>query len=206
MNGSGLEVRRGRGFQHRPVKTTPRSNEQQRVQTMNVNRHPGDLTKGPEHRFSGDVWLWPRIGAAANTEVRNVQFTPGSRSAWHRHPAGRVLHVTEGVGVVRSRDGERQEIRAGDTTPTGASAAGQRLRPPHHGGPAGLTDRTAPGRGGAWQATGLVVAPAAPATALVTRIARDTTRGCVIPGPRTAARVLAEPASPAAVAAFGRWF
>ncbi|MET8580014.1 cupin domain-containing protein [Streptomyces collinus] len=82
---------------------------------MDVIRHPGDATKGPEDRFSGDVWLWPRIGATANVEVRNVLFTPGSRSAWHRHPAGQVLHVTEGVGLLGFRSGEVQEIRAGDT-------------------------------------------------------------------------------------------
>lgn len=54
---------------------------------MDINHHPGDAIRGPEDRFSGDVWLWPRIGATANAEVRNVLFTPGSRSAWHRHPA-----------------------------------------------------------------------------------------------------------------------
>ena len=25
--------------------------------------------------------------------------TLGARSAWHRHPAGQVLHVTEGAGL-----------------------------------------------------------------------------------------------------------
>lgn len=59
--------------------------------------------------------MWPRIGATSNTEVRNVLSTPGARSAWHRHPDGQVPPVTEGIGVVPTRGGQPQEIRAGDT-------------------------------------------------------------------------------------------
>lgn len=82
---------------------------------MDINQYPANATKGPSDRFSGDVWLWPRIGTTENTEVRNVLFTPGSRSAWHTHSGGQVLHVTEGLGLVQSRGGECTEIRAGDT-------------------------------------------------------------------------------------------
>ena len=82
---------------------------------MEIRRHPGDATKGPEGKFTGDVWLWPQIGTTEHTDVRNVLFTPGARSHWHRHPDGQVLHITEGVGVVQSRGGDLQEIRAGDT-------------------------------------------------------------------------------------------
>lgn len=64
---------------------------------MEVTREAGDATRGPADRFTGDVWMWPRIGATEHTEVRVVLFTPGARSAWHRHPAGQVLHVTEGL-------------------------------------------------------------------------------------------------------------
>ena len=38
-----------------------------------------------------------RIGGTAHTEVRSVLFTPGARTAWHRHPSGQVLHVTRGA-------------------------------------------------------------------------------------------------------------
>ncbi len=85
---------------------------------MEIGRKPSDATKGPEDRFTGDVWLWPQIGTTTHTDVRNVLFTPGSRSAWHRHPDGQVLHVTEGYGLVQTRGGEREEIRAGDTVTT----------------------------------------------------------------------------------------
>ena len=82
---------------------------------MEINRKPSDASRAPADRFTGDVWMWERIGATKHTEVRTVLFTPGARSAWHRHPAGQVLHVTEGAGLVQSRGGKREEIRAGDT-------------------------------------------------------------------------------------------
>jgi quercetin dioxygenase-like cupin family protein len=85
---------------------------------MEVARKAGDATRGPADRFTGDVWMWPRIGATEHTEVRIALFTPGARSAWHCHPAGQMLHVTEGAGLVQSRGGTREEIRAGDTVTT----------------------------------------------------------------------------------------
>jgi quercetin dioxygenase-like cupin family protein/anti-sigma regulatory factor (Ser/Thr protein kinase) len=81
---------------------------------MEITRNVGDTIKAPAGRFAGDVWMWAPIGATQHTEVRVVLFTPGARTAWHRHPAGQVLHVTEGRGLVQSRGGERAEIRAGD--------------------------------------------------------------------------------------------
>jgi quercetin dioxygenase-like cupin family protein len=47
--------------------------------------------------------------------VNAVHFTPGARTAWHRHANGQTLHVTEGVGRVQARGREVLEIRAGDT-------------------------------------------------------------------------------------------
>ncbi len=29
----------------------------------------------------------------------SVHFTPGARTAWHTHPNGRTIYVTEGVGL-----------------------------------------------------------------------------------------------------------
>jgi quercetin dioxygenase-like cupin family protein len=52
----------------------------------------------------------------------SVHFTPGARTAWHHHPNGQVLYVTEGIGRAQERGGEVIEIRAGDTVviPAGA--------------------------------------------------------------------------------------
>lgn len=43
-----------------------------------------------------------------------VQFAPGARTDWHSHPAGQVLYVVSGSGLVHTEDGATTEISAGD--------------------------------------------------------------------------------------------
>lgn len=50
--------------------------------------------------------------------VALVRFTPGARTHWHAHAVGQTLHVTEGVGLVGTRDGTVVRMRAGDTVHT----------------------------------------------------------------------------------------
>jgi quercetin dioxygenase-like cupin family protein len=47
--------------------------------------------------------------------VALVRFTPGARTNWHSHAVGQTLHITEGVGLVGTRDGNVIRVRAGDT-------------------------------------------------------------------------------------------
>jgi hypothetical protein len=35
---------------------------------MEVSRKGGNAAKAPADRFTGDVWLWPRIGATDHTD------------------------------------------------------------------------------------------------------------------------------------------
>jgi quercetin dioxygenase-like cupin family protein len=49
-----------------------------------------------------------RVGAAA------VHFTPGARTAWHTHPHGQTIWVTQGVGVCQREGGPIEVIRPGD--------------------------------------------------------------------------------------------
>jgi quercetin dioxygenase-like cupin family protein len=41
-------------------------------------------------------------------------FAPGARTAWHSHPKGQTLYVTDGIGLVSYRGGAAIEIRPGD--------------------------------------------------------------------------------------------
>ena len=50
--------------------------------------------------------------------VASVTFEPGARTAWHSHPLGQTLVVTEGTGWVQGWGGKVQEIRAGDVVHT----------------------------------------------------------------------------------------
>ena len=71
---------------------------------------------GPVEYFTGNVRVQP-LFAEQDTAAYGgayVTFQPGARSAWHTHPAGQRLIVTEGVGLTQEWGGPVEEIRAGD--------------------------------------------------------------------------------------------
>ncbi|WP_336708180.1 (R)-mandelonitrile lyase [Oerskovia sp. USHLN155] len=75
-------------------------------------------TKNPAAQFTGDVWLdmivSPQDGDQ-RTVVGRVRFAPGARTAWHVHARGQFLHVTSGVALVGTRDGEVVQALPGET-------------------------------------------------------------------------------------------
>jgi quercetin dioxygenase-like cupin family protein len=79
--------------------------------------HRTTTRSGPAEWFTGQVWLDEITagGSPPGVVAMNVRFSPGARTAWHTHPHGQVLHVTEGVGRVQSEGGPVTEMRAGDT-------------------------------------------------------------------------------------------
>lgn len=44
-----------------------------------------------------------------------VHFAPGARTAWHTHPLGQTIHVTEGIGRCQREGGAIEVIRPGDS-------------------------------------------------------------------------------------------
>ena len=73
--------------------------------------------KAPAQAFTGDVYLTPVHNGQepSRMTVALVRFTPGAHTNWHSHAVGQTLHVTEGVGLVGTRDGSVLRVRAGDT-------------------------------------------------------------------------------------------
>ena len=71
----------------------------------------------PAQAFTGDVYMTPIYNGQepSRMTVALVRFTPGARTNWHSHAVGQTLHVTEGVGLVGTRDGSVLRIRVGDT-------------------------------------------------------------------------------------------
>ena len=71
---------------------------------------------GSPNNFTGAVVVAPLY--PANDHIRasggHVTFAPGARSAWHTHPAGQILIVTDGVGWVQEEGGAKREIKPGD--------------------------------------------------------------------------------------------
>ena len=50
--------------------------------------------------------------------LATVRFSPGARTAWHRHALGQTLHVTDGQGLVQAKEGPLILMRPGDTVYT----------------------------------------------------------------------------------------
>ena len=72
--------------------------------------------KGPAEWFTGDVYIDPVAASSSPSRVQAnlVHFMPGARTAWHRHPLGQSLFVTEGIGLCQRRGGPVEVIRPGD--------------------------------------------------------------------------------------------
>jgi quercetin dioxygenase-like cupin family protein len=89
---------------------------------MEVDRTRPESLKGPADWFTGDVWLdtIQAVGQLpSGAQALSVHFSPGARTAWHRHPKGQVLYVVEGEGRAQTRGGPVEASRPGDTVRIG---------------------------------------------------------------------------------------
>lgn len=71
---------------------------------------------GSAENFTGSVRVDSRFKGTGLARVSGatVTFEPGARTAWHMHPLGQTLIVTQGVGLVQNWEGAVQDIRPGD--------------------------------------------------------------------------------------------
>jgi quercetin dioxygenase-like cupin family protein len=78
---------------------------------------------GPTQNFTGSVLVDPLYAHNDSTHSvgGHVSFAPGARSAWHTHPAGQILIITDGTGWVQEEGAEKREVKPGDViwTPPG---------------------------------------------------------------------------------------
>jgi quercetin dioxygenase-like cupin family protein len=84
---------------------------------MHITRNGSQPSaKGPSAYFTGSVRIDSFFQAQepARSGGAIVTFEPGARTAWHTHPLGQTLIVTNGVGWTQCEGGPRTEIRAGD--------------------------------------------------------------------------------------------
>jgi 4-carboxymuconolactone decarboxylase len=92
---------------------------------LRITRNGSQLpAPGPAENFTGSVRVESRFNGDAPARIGGglVTFDPGARTAWHTHPLGQTLIVTQGVGLVQTWGGPVQEIRPGDIVwiPSGA--------------------------------------------------------------------------------------
>jgi quercetin dioxygenase-like cupin family protein len=71
---------------------------------------------GPGEWFTGAVYVdaVATPTGASHLSASSVHFTPGARTAWHTHPNGQTIYVTEGIGLAQRRGGPAEVIRPGD--------------------------------------------------------------------------------------------
>src|SRR5262249_37152424 len=83
---------------------------------MKITKNTLATTPGSRDWFTGTVYIdtiaVPAQGSRLNASC--VHFTPGARTAWHTHPHGQTIYVTEGVGLAQRRGGPIEVIQPGD--------------------------------------------------------------------------------------------
>ena len=84
--------------------------------TLQITRNARETTAGPADWFTGSVFIDTIAipGDASAVGAAAVHFAPGARTAWHTHPHGQTIWVTEGVGLCQREGGAVEVIRPGD--------------------------------------------------------------------------------------------
>jgi quercetin dioxygenase-like cupin family protein len=84
---------------------------------MEITRKSDQKTvAGPADYFTGEVTITGQFQRPDPSRVGGaiVHFEPGARTAWHKHPLGQTLIVTEGVGWTQVAGGPVLEFTAGE--------------------------------------------------------------------------------------------
>jgi quercetin dioxygenase-like cupin family protein len=83
---------------------------------VQITRSSIATQKGPAEWFTGDVYI-DTVADPAGTSTfaaASVHFAPGARTAWHTHPHGQTIFVTEGIGRCQRAGGPVEIIGPGD--------------------------------------------------------------------------------------------
>lgn len=83
---------------------------------MQVTKNGVTTTLGSGDWFTGAVYVdsMATPSEGSRLSASSVHFTPGARTAWHTHPKGQTIFVTEGAGFAQRRGGSIEVIRPGD--------------------------------------------------------------------------------------------
>ena len=83
---------------------------------MQITRNSIKTTAGPSEWFTGAVYVDALATpvSASRLSASSVHFSPGARTAWHTHPNGQTIFVTEGIGLAQRRGAPIEVIRPGD--------------------------------------------------------------------------------------------
>ena len=70
----------------------------------------------PKPRDQPAAWLMElhKADALLGSNIAVAEFLPNTRLAWHHHPGGQILIITDGVGYYQEKGQTRQVVRTGD--------------------------------------------------------------------------------------------
>jgi len=83
---------------------------------MQITPNSIETMAGPNEWFTGTVYVDAVAVPSDRSRLQasSVHFTPSARTAWHTHPNGQTIYVTEGIGLAQRRGGPIEVIRPGD--------------------------------------------------------------------------------------------
>ncbi len=83
---------------------------------MKVTRNNIRTIEGSREWFTGAAYIDAVASPSrvSRLNASSVHFTPAARTAWHTHPNGQTIYVTEGIGLVQRRGAPIEVIRPGD--------------------------------------------------------------------------------------------
>jgi quercetin dioxygenase-like cupin family protein len=112
---AGAVIGVGRPMSSTAAAQTASTNASDKQITITPTTSQQVITGAPD-RFTGSVRVQSLFDAkdATRSTGGQVTFQPGARSAWHTHPFGQVLIVTDGAGWVQQWGGPVQVMRKGD--------------------------------------------------------------------------------------------
>lgn len=85
--------------------------------TIKIVNSKSESLIGPSETFTGKVRVTNVLTPDDSSSISSasVAFEPGARSAWHTHPKGQLLVVTEGSGLIQAEGQPIRSINVGDT-------------------------------------------------------------------------------------------
>jgi quercetin dioxygenase-like cupin family protein len=94
--------------------TVASGKDSQTIKVMRSGSQPS--INGPAENFSGTVRIDRLFLPTSQSRMSGsrVTFETGARTAWHAHPLGQTLIVTDGTGWVQQWGGKIEEIQTGD--------------------------------------------------------------------------------------------
>lgn len=95
---------------------TPENEENGQQSTTITREGTQPPTEGDEETFTGNVTVQPLFEANEDAPITGglVTFEAGARTAWHTHPTGQRLVITEGTGWIQEAGGPVEEVSEGD--------------------------------------------------------------------------------------------